>query len=395
MAFIREEQGASMSQEYPVDNKIYPANDGSKLSIDDMLAYFERQGALRVSDLHIKIGTPPAYRIDGELVKLKGANVDAEMAKALIYPIVGEKYIEDLNRNNTVDCSYRYGNIQFRINVFIENDGICAAIRALGLDIPEPEDIGFPNTVWKDIVKKKHGLVLFTGITGAGKSTTIASLIERINKERACRVITLEDPIEYLFSQKNSVISQREVGRDVESFSKGLRSMMREDPDIIFVGEMRDSETVSMTLTAAETGHLVFSTLHTRDVTGTITRILDFFPSGAQDEVRNQLSLGLAYVVCQKLVPRKDGNGRLVAMEILNSNYAISNLIRKNKIEQIYSQLQIKTRDHVDERMTTMEKHLARLVKQKKIELLEAQKWANDTKSFIDAMNSSSDSDQE
>ena len=384
-----------MSQEYPVDNKIYPANDGSKLSIDDMLAYFERQGALRVSDLHIKIGTPPAYRIDGELVKLKGANVDAEMAKGLIYPIVGEKYIEQLKRNNTVDCSYRYGNIQFRINVFMENDGMCAAIRALGLDIPEPEEIGFPNTVWNDIVKKKHGLVLFTGITGAGKSTTIASLIERINKDRACRVITLEDPIEYLFSQKNSVISQREVGRDVESFSSGLRSMMREDPDVIFVGEMRDSETVSMTLTAAETGHLVFSTLHTRDVIGTITRILDFFPSGSQDEVRNQLSLGLAYVICQKLVPRKDGEGRLVAMEILNSNYAISNLIRKNKIEQIYSQMQIKTRDHVDERMMTMERHLGKLVKQKKVELLEAQKWANDTKSFIDVMNSTSDSDRE
>jgi len=171
--------------------------------------------------------------------------------------------------------------------------------------------------------------------------------------------------------------------------------MMREDPDIIFVGEMRDPETVSMTLTAAETGHLVFSTLHTRDVTGTITRILDFFPAGRQDEVRNQLSLGLAYVICQKLVPKKDGNGRIVAMEILNSNYAISNLIRKNKIEQIYSQMQIKTRDHVDERMVTMERHLGKLVKQKKIELLEAQKWANDTKSFIDVMNSSSDSDQE
>jgi len=394
-AFMRGEQGASMSQEFSVDNKIYPANDGSKLSIDDMLAYFERQGALRVSDLHIKIGTPPAYRIDGELVKLKGANIDEEMAKGLIYPVVGERYIEELKRNNTVDCSYRYGTIQFRINVFMENDGICAAIRALGLDIPEPEDIGFPNSVWKDIVKKKHGLVLFTGITGAGKSTTIASLIERINKDRACRVITLEDPIEYLFSQKNSVISQREVGRDVESFSMGLRSMMREDPDIIFVGEMRDPETVSMTLTAAETGHLVFSTLHTRDVTGTITRILDFFPAGRQDEVRNQLSLGLAYVICQKLVPKKDGNGRIVAMEILNSNYAISNLIRKNKIEQIYSQMQIKTRDHVDERMVTMERHLGKLVKQKKIELLEAQKWANDTKSFIDVMNSSSDSDQE
>jgi twitching motility protein PilT len=229
-------------------------------------------------------------------------------------------------------------------------------------------------------------LVLFTGITGAGKSTTIASLIDRINENRACRIITLEDPIEYIFPQKNSVISQREVGRDVDTFSHGLRSMMREDPDIIFVGEMRDAETVSLTLTAAETGHLVFSTLHTRDVVGSITRILDFFPSQRQDEVRNQLSLGLRYIICQKLIPRKEGNGRIVAMEILNSNYALANLIRKGKIEQMYSQMQVKTKDQPDERMITMERHLAALVKRGEIELLEAQKWTNDMKSFQDAM---------
>ena len=173
----------------------------------------------------------------------------------------------------------------------------------------------------------------------------------------------MEDPIEYIFPQKNSVISQREVGRDVDTFSHGLRSMMREDPDIIFVGEMRDAETVSLTLTAAETGHLVFSTLHTRDVVGSITRILDFFPSQRQDEVRNQLSLGLRYIICQKLIPHKEGNGRVVAMEILNSNYALANLIRKGKIEQMYSQMQVKTKDQPDERMITMERHLAALVK--------------------------------
>jgi twitching motility protein PilT len=242
--------------------------------------------------------------------------------------------------------------------------------------------------VWKDIVKLKHGLVLFTGITGAGKSTTIASLIERINKKRACRVLTLEDPIEYLFSQKNAIISQREVGRDVATFSDGLRAMMREDPDVIFVGEMRDAETVSMTLTAAETGHLVFSTLHTRDVTGSITRILDYFPSGRQDEVRNQLSLGLQYVISQKLIPRKNGVGRVVGMEILNSNYAVANLIRMGKIEQILSQLQTKTRNQPDEKMITMERHLSHLVKKGEVDLLEAKKWANDLKIFNDAMNS-------
>ncbi|MHC5143445.1 MAG: type IV pilus twitching motility protein PilT, partial [Planctomycetota bacterium] len=171
-----------------------------------------------------------------------------------------------------------------------------------------------------------------------------------------------------------------------DSFAHGLRSMMREDPDIIFVGEMRDAETVALTLTAAETGHLVFSTLHTRDVVGSITRILDFFPSQRQDEVRNQLSLGLQYIICQKLIPRKKGNGRIVAMEILNNNYALANLIRKGKVEQMYSQMQVKTKDQIDERMITMERHLATLVKTEKVDLMEAQKWANDLKSFQDAM---------
>ena len=173
------------------------------------------------------------------------------------------------------------------------------------MDIPLLEDIGFPNTAWEDIIQRKHGLVLLTGITGAGKSTTIASLINQISQTRACRIITIEDPIEYVFPQKHSIVSQREIGRDVKSFVDGLRSMLREDPDIIFVGEMRDPETIAMTLMASETGHLVFSTLHTRDATGTVTRVLDYFPAGRQDEVRNQLSLGLAYIVSQKLVPKK------------------------------------------------------------------------------------------
>ena len=382
-----------MCAEFSVDEKVYPAGEGSVLSMTDMLAYFEKHGALRVSDLHIKVGAVPAYRIDGDLVKLKGAVITQQMAEDLIYPLLDEKEIAAFKKGDPVDCSYRFGNLQFRINVFMDNDGIAAAIRALGLEIPPPEEIGFPNSAWQDIVRRKHGLVLFTGITGAGKSTTIASMIERINENRACRIITLEDPIEYLFSQKNSMISQREVGRDVDTFYSGLRVMMREDPDVIFVGEMRDSETVSMTLTAAETGHLVFSTLHTRDVVGSITRILDYFPPGRQDEVSNQLSLGLAYVVSQKLIPKKDGKGRVVAMEILNSNHAVANLIRKGKIEQMYSILQTKTKNQPDEKMITIERHLARLVKKGIVDLLEAQKWANDQKCFIDAMNTVSDID--
>ena len=373
-------------QEYSPSAKVYPTENLGKYSILDMLKYFEEHGALRVSDLHIKVNAPPAYRIDGNLVKLKGPNVTPELAKQLIFPLMKEHSLRKLQTEHSVDCSYRLGSLQFRINIFRENDGLAAAIRALSLDVPAIEDIGFPNDVWKDMIDLKQGLVLMTGITGAGKSTTIASLIGRISEKTACRILSVEDPIEYIFQQKYSIISQREVGRDVKSFAGGLKDMMREDPDVIFVGEMRDAETIAMTLMAAETGHLVFSTLHTRDVTGSVTRILDYFPEGRQAEVRNQLSLGLAYIVSQKLVPRKDGQGRLVAMEILNNNYACANLIRTGKIEQLYSQLQTKTRDKPDEKMITLEKHMSRLVKEEKVDLLEAQKWANDLKAFVDCM---------
>ncbi len=375
-----------MAEGYRTSTKVYPTAEDTNFSILDMLAYFEKHGAMRVSDLHIKIGESPAYRIDGNLVRLKGPAVMPEVAKQLIYPLLSDENLQKFRDKHSVDLSYRFGQLQFRINVFQENDGICAAIRALSLKIPKVEEIGFPNDIWQDIVNLNQGLVLLTGITGAGKSTTIASLIDRINEKRACRIITLEDPIEYIYGHKQSMISQREVGRDVKSFQEGLRAMLREDPDIIFVGEMRDAETISMTLMAAETGHLVFSTLHTRDTTGTVTRILDYFPSGRQHEVQNQLSLGLAFIISQKLIPRKDGKGRIVAMEILNNNYACANQIRTGKIEQLYSQLQTKTKNKPGEKMITMEKHMAKLVKEDKVDLLEAKKWANNLNSFVDAM---------
>jgi len=375
-----------MAQKYLPTTKAYSTTDLGDLSINDMLHYFEARGALRVSDLHIKTGSPPAYRIDGDLIKLKGPKVTAEAAKQLVYPLLSEQNLAKLEANLSVDCSHRVGSLQFRINIFMENDGLAAAIRALSLDIPKIEDIGFPNDVWKSIVTRKQGLVLLTGITGAGKSTTIASLVDRISETSARRIITIEDPIEYLFPQKNCMISQREVGRDCKSFLGGLKEMLREDPDVVFVGEMRDPETILMTLMAAETGHLVFSTLHTRDTTGTVTRILDYFPTGRQAEVRNQLSLGLAYIISQKLVPRKDGEGRVVAMEILNNNFACANLIRTGKIEQLYSQLQTKTRNKPDENMITLEAHLAILIKRGAVDLNEAIKWVGNPNLLTDAM---------
>jgi twitching motility protein PilT len=276
--------------------------------------------------------------------------------------------------------------MQFRLNCFYDSAGLALAIRALD-PIPIPiEEIGFPNAVWGDIIKKQWGLVLLTGITGAGKSTTVASLIDRIAQVRPCRIITLEDPIEYNLVSKSALISQREVGRDVPSYAQGLRDCLREDPDVIFVGEMRDRESATWTLTAAETGHLVFSTLHTRDARGTITRVLDMFPSNQIDEVASQLSLGLSHIVCQKLVPRADGQGRVVAMEILNNTYALSNLIRLRKMEQVYTFLQTRTKNVSEERMTTMERSLATLVRDGKVSPLEAEKWANHRTTFLDEM---------
>lgn len=376
-----------MAAEYPVTKKVYPTAEGGLWSMNDMLAYFAKHGAMRVSDLHLKVNSQPAYRVDGKLMKLKGPVITEPVAEALIYPLLGAKQIDEFKATNNVDCSYQTTKLQFRINVFRENDGVCAAIRALGMDVPKLENIGFANDVYEDIVRLKHGLVLLTGITGAGKSTTIASFINHISQNRPCRIITVEDPIEYRLAQHGAVISQREVGRDVGTFAGALKAMLRQDPDVIFVGEMRDAETIAMTLMAAETGHLVFSTLHTRDVAGSITRILDYFPSGRQDEVRNQLSLGLAYVISQKLIPKKDGNGRVIAMEILNNNYGCANLIRIGKVEQLYSQLQTKGKDRPDEKMITMEKHLAKLVKADQIDLLEARKWVNDYNSFVAAMS--------
>jgi len=384
-----------MTQEYLATTKVYPTEKVGVMSITDMMAYFEEKGAMRVSDLHIKVGVPPTYRIDGNLVKLKGAPVTEELARQLVFPLLSQESLQKLHDRHSVDCSYRYGSLQFRINVFKDNDGLAAAIRALSMDIPQVEQIGFPNTIWEDIINRQHGLVLLTGITGAGKSTTIASLIGRISERRACRIITVEDPIEYILPQRHAVVSQREAGRDVTNFHDGLRQMMREDPDIIFVGEMRDAETISMTLMAAETGHLVFSTLHTRDTAGTVTRILDYFPEGQQAEIRNQLSLGLAYVLSQKLLPRKDGQGRIVAMEILNNNYAVANLIRTGKIEQLYTQLQTKTQDLPDQKMITLESHLARLVRAGKLDMLEARKWANNLKAFTDCLQMQDESQRD
>jgi twitching motility protein PilT len=376
-----------MTREYVPDAKIYPSQSHGSMGILDMLRHFEEKGTMRISDLHLKIGLPPLFRIDGKLVRLKGPPLTQELVEQLIYPLITGKNLAKFQDSYSIDSSYQVGSIQVRINVFRERDGISAAVRALSLSIPPIEQIGFPNNIWSDIINLTHGLVLVTGIAGSGKSTTIASLIERINERFPYRIIMLEDPIEYVHQQKLSAISQRELGRDVGTFADGLKAVLREDPNVVVVGEMRDPETITMTLMAAETGHLVLSTLHTRDAAGTLTRILDYFPEGRQSEiVKSQLSLGLKYIISQKLIPSKNDAGRTVAMEILNNDYACANLIRTGKLEQIYTQLQTKTQNRPDQKMITLEKHLAMLVRIGSIDRDEAQRWANNIKAFNDEM---------
>ncbi len=369
-----------------LDAPVYAVNEKRKVSMRQLLDYFRQHGSLRVSDLHLKVDSPPCYRIDGQLQPMKGPPLDKQTVEALSRALLTDKEWEQLLKERAVDSSYFTEKMQFRINVFFDSNGPAAAIRALD---PEPvplEEVGFQNGVWHDILKRQWGLVLVTGITGSGKSTTIASFINRIAQQRPCHIITLEDPIEYRMTSQSALISQREVGRDVPSFSQGLRDCLREDPDVIFVGEMRDRESATWTLTAAETGHLVFSTLHTRDARGTMTRLFDMFPAERQDEVANQLSLGLAYILSQKLVPRADGQGREVAMEVFQNTYALANLIRLRKMEQVYTFLQTRTKDIPEERMMTLERCLAMLVGQRKISPLEAEKWANHPSVFLDEM---------
>jgi len=380
------EEGEHVAPKHTIDDKLYTDDKGRRLSMRDLLKTFTQFGAMRVSDLHLKAKCCPAYRVDGDLKGFGGVALDASTVEAFASVLLSDEELSALDRDGAVDSSLLDDEMQFRLNVFRDLDGTAIAIRALEQNPPAVEAIGFPNNAWRDIITRQYGLVLVTGITGAGKSTTIASLINHIAETRACRVITLEDPIEYRLRSDASVISQREVGRDVPSFERGVRDALREDPDVIFVGEMRDRESTGWTLTAAETGHLVFSTLHTRDVRGSITRILDMYPPNQQDEVANQLSLGLSHVISQKLIPRADGEGRVVAMEIANNSYALANMIRLRKVEQIYNVLQTQTKDLPAERMITLERSLAWLVRDERITAAEAEKWANHPSALFDEL---------
>jgi twitching motility protein PilT len=334
----------------------------------------------RYSDLHLKVGHPVSFRYDGDIRAISdGAPLTAEMIQTLIHPMLREEHWARLQSDPLadIDASWEWEEkqISFRLNIFNDRDGIAAVIRALAADVPPIEQIGFPEeNVWQDICRLQSGLVLLTGNTGSGKSTTIASLANYINAHRPVRIISLEDPIEYVFKSKSALFSQRELGRHIPSFAAGLKSALREDPDIILVGEMRDRETISLAMTAAETGHLVFSTLHTRDCQGAITRIIDMFPGERTKEIATQLSMSLSYVICQRLVANASG-GRSVAMEILKNTLPVANLIRTGSLHQIPTLLETQSKDG----MMTLEAHLKMLVTTGVISVVEAMDNANDT----------------
>ncbi len=375
-----------MSQTEALSQKIYAASDSRQMSMLDLLTYFKREGSARVTDLHLKTGRPPCYRVDGEL-KVTGARpLDHATIVRLAGTLLDETQMKTLEQHRSVNASRLIEGYRYRLNAYYDMRGLAMAIRALDTALPSIPFVGFPNGVWQDIVNLTQGLVLVTGTTGAGKSTTIAALVNEITRTRPCHVITLEDPIEYEFKSDIAMISQRAIGRDVPNYERGLRDCLREDPDVIFVGEMTDPDSATWTLSAAETGHLVFSGIHTRNAIGTVTRILDMFPPNRADEIATQLSLGLRYIISQKLIARQDHHGRVAVMEILNNTFSVANLIRQLKLEQIYSLIQTHTRDEPAQRMSTLERSLAALVKAGTISRLEAERACNEPRVLEDEL---------
>jgi twitching motility protein PilT len=309
-----------------------------KVNLHQLLKAMVEKGA---SDMHITAGAPPLLRIDGDVIPLKLPPLTPVDTKQLCYSIMTEEQKIAFEKDSELDLSFGVKNLsRFRANVFQQRGAVAGAIRTIPFKILSFEELGLPPVI-SEMSNKPNGLVLVTGPTGSGKSTTLASIIDKINTEQRVHILTVEDPIEYLHPHKMAVVNQREIGQDTESFKGALRYVLRQDPDVVLVGEMRDLETIEAALTIAETGHLVFATLHTNTAVSTINRIIDVFPPHQQDQIRNKLSFVLQGVVTQQLMPRAGQPGRCLAMEILVPNAAIRNLIRENKIHQIYGAMQV------------------------------------------------------
>jgi twitching motility protein PilT len=326
--------------------------------LDEILIAMVAAGA---SDLHLTVGAPPTIRLSGELRPLPGFDtpLEGDSLRRSLFSVLTQKHREAFEQALELDLSYSVrGHARFRVNLYQQRESIGAAFRVIPYEIKPLEQLGMPPVV-ANFAGLPRGMVLVTGPTGSGKSTTLASIIDLANRTRAEHIMTVEDPIEFLHRHKKALINQREVGEDTHSFAAALKHVLRQDPDIILVGEMRDLETIQVALTAAETGHLVFATLHTQDAAQTIDRIIDVFPSHQQAQVRTQLAGAIQGVVCQTLAKRADGGGRQVATEIMLATPAIRNLIREGKTHQIYSAMQA----GAQQGMHTMDQHLADLVK--------------------------------
>ncbi len=314
----------------------------------------------KASDLHLVVGLPPIVRIDGELVNLEYNQLTAKELEQMVFSIIDDHQQERFKRALGLDFSFSPdGRNRFRVNLHHEKGNIGLVARVINEQMPTLEEIGMTQIVY-DLLKLSQGLILVTGPTGCGKSTSLAAMINYINSQRNCNIITLEDPIEFLFHPDKSIIIQRQLGSDMVSFAAGLKHVLRQDPDVIMVGEMRDLETISATITLAETGHLVLATLHTYSAAQTVDRIIDIFPPYQQNQIRMQLSMTLAAVISQRLVLKREG-GRAAAREIMLNNPAVSNLIRENKIAQIKSVIETNSQ----EGMISLDQHLKELYKQK------------------------------
>jgi twitching motility protein PilT len=335
-------------------------------SIDDLL---EQMVALGASDLHVTVGSPPAYRIRGHIVRAEGFEpFAADDTRALLYRILSSEQQKHFELSRQLDFAYSMpGVARFRVNVYYQRESVGAAFRLIPQEIKTLEELNLPP-VLHTLAENPRGLVLVTGPTGSGKSTTLAAVIDEINRTRTDHILTVEDPIEFVHRHKRCIVNQREIGPDATSFAEALKAALRQDPDVILVGEMRDLETISTALTAAETGHLVFGTLHTQSAPSTIDRIVDVFPPAQQEQVRIMIANSLQAIVTQTLLPTADGAGRVAALEVLLPDDAVRNLIRQAKVEQVYTIMQTNTARG----MQTMEQALGDLTMRGVVNLTEA-----------------------
>jgi twitching motility protein PilT len=343
------------------------------MTLETIFTQANKKGA---SDIHLIAGMPPIFRIEGELKQAGSQALTKNSLKEAIYKMLSAEQKSRFEKEKELDTSCELKDkTRLRVNYFQEKESYSLVARVIPSEIPTMEALKMPDIAY-DLARSKEGLVLVTGPTGCGKSTTLASIIERINNERSTSIVTLEDPIEFVYKPKKSIIVQRQIGRDTLSFQEGLKHSLRQDPNVILVGEMRDLETISATITLAETGHLVFATLHTHSAHQTIDRIIDVFPPHQQEQVRLQLSLSLKAVISQHLIPDVKG-GQVAARELLINNPAVANLIRENKVAQIKSTIQTSS----DEGMFTRDQDLKRLLQENIIDDATYQAYADDTSS--------------